>query len=338
MSAGHDRRRFFKELLRGAAEVAQEVNSAMRFGLEPQVEEPEPWQAPPPRKAPPARALVSGERLRELCLEVGLEARADDVLRLARRSVRLTPGGPDARSRLGGSPDVPAGFEWPTWEGRELGFLGQIDLAEAAASGCASALPAAGRLLAFYDLGTLPSGLDPSHRGSCRVVLLGADAPLEPAGPRTPGLRELPLELSCELTLPGPWSFPVEPLELEPDEASAWDDLRTRLAAEQGVELEESIDEWFALHRLLGHHEELGREVELDCELAAAGIDADDYETYFERREQHEAPARDWRLLLQISSDDDLAPPWDSFGRLYVCIREDDLRGANLDAAWALLR
>src|SRR5437660_3738448 len=141
MSSGHDRRRFFKELLRGAAEVAQEVNSAMRFGLEPPVEEPEPWEPPPPRKAPPARETVSDDRLLELCRELGLEPRIGDVQPLGRRSVRLTAGGPDARSRLGGSPDVPAGFEWPTWQDRELAFLGQLDLAEVAATGCAAPLP-----------------------------------------------------------------------------------------------------------------------------------------------------------------------------------------------------
>jgi uncharacterized protein YwqG len=333
-----DRRRFFKELLRGAAEVAQEVNSAMKFGLEPTVEEPEPWEPSPPRKAPPAQSLVSDERLVELSREVGLEARVDDVRRLARHSVRLTTGGTEGRSRLGGSPDVPLDFEWPTWQERDLSFLGQIDLAEVAATGCASSLPSAGLLLAFYDLGTLPTGLDPSHRGSCRVVVVDGSAPLEPAEPRVPALREQRLALSCEVTLPGAWSFPVEPLELEPDEATAWDELRTRVAAEQGVELEESIDEWFALHRLLGHHEELGREVELDCEFAASGLDADDYEVYFERREQHEPAAREWRMLLQLSSDEELATPWDSFGRLYLCIRDEDLQAGLLKGVWAQLR
>src|SRR5439155_15029053 len=233
MSSGHDRRRFFKELLRGAAEVAQEVNSAMRYGLDPPIIEPdpEPWEVPPPRKAPPARGTVSDERLLELCRELGLEARADDVRRLGRRSVRLTDGGPEARSRLGGSPDVPPGFEWPTWQDRELSFLGQLGLDEVAATGCAAPLPAEGVLLLFYDLATLPSGLDPSHRGSCRALLVDAGVPLAPAEERAPSLRTMHVALSCELTLPGAWSFSTEPLDLTSDEAGAWDELRSRLAA-----------------------------------------------------------------------------------------------------------
>src|SRR5262249_27627208 len=104
------------------------------------------------------------------------------------------------------------------------------------------------------------------------------------------------------------------------------------------VELEDSSPDWFALHRLLGYQEELGRELELDCQLAAAGVVDDDYEAYFQQREEHESAARAWRLLLQLSSDEDLRTPWAPFGRLYVFIRDDDLRARNFDAAWAILR
>ena len=93
-----------------------------------------------------------------------------------------------------------------------------------------------------------------------------------------------------------------------------------------------------ALHRLLGYQDEIGREVELDCQLASAGVDAEDVSLYFESRADHEVEARTWRLLLQVSADDSLATPDSSFDRLFVCIREPDLRAGNLDGAWALLR
>ena len=75
-----------------------------------------------------------------------------------------------------------------------------------------------------------------------------------------------------------------------------------------------------------------------NCQLASAGVDADDVSLYFESRADHEVEARTWRLLLQVSADDSLATPDGSFDRLFVCIREADLRPGNLDEAWALLR
>jgi len=265
----HDRRSFFKALLRDAASAAQEFRSAFQPPEEP-FAPPEPFELPPPRRATPSAGPLDEEALRELCRELGLEARTDDVLRLARRSVRLTRGSEDpvgvGTSRLGGVPNVPRGFEWPTWNDRELPFVGQLRLEELAATGCAGPLPAEGLLLFFYDLATRPSGTEPSHRGSCRVIVVEDDAlTLMPGGFRLPILRTTAVELSGELMLPSAWSFHAEKLELEPEEAEAWDRLRARIAEAQSVELEDATAEWFALHRLLGYQEELGRETELDC-------------------------------------------------------------------------
>jgi uncharacterized protein YwqG len=333
-----DRRGFFKELLREAADVVQEVSSALQS-----VSEPETWRPPPPVPAQPSTRLVDDEMLLALCSEAGLDERAADVRRTARTGLRLTRAQSGAaelgRSRLGGSPDLPPGFVWPTWSGRELGFLGQIDLGAVATVDAGTPLPREGMLLFFYDVAAGPSGLSPAHRGSCRVVLVAARADeLEADGRHVPALRTLPLAVSRELMLPGAWSFAAEELELAPDEMDKWDELRDRLARAQGVELEEKSPDRVALHRLLGYQDEIGREVELDCELASAGVDAEDVSLYFESRADHEAEARTWRLLLQLSADDSLATPDGSFDRLFVCIREPDLRAGNLDEAWALLR
>ena len=332
-----DRRGFFKELLREAVDVVQDVSSALQSA-----NEPEPWRPPPPIPARPSTQLVGDDTLVALCSEAGLDHRLADVRRTARASLRLTravgAGAELGRSRLGGSPDVPTDFVWPTWSGRELGFVGQIDLGAIAAVDAATSLPHAGLLLFFYDVATGPSGLSPAHRGSCRVVLVAARADELVADGRHAPLRALPVEISRERTLPGAWSFAAEELDLSADEMDLWDELRDRLARAQGVELDETSADRVALHRLLGYQDEIGREVELDCQLASAGVDAEDVSLYFESRADHEAEARTWRLLLQLSADDSLATPDDGFERLYVCIREPELRAGNLDGAWALLR
>jgi hypothetical protein len=84
--------------------------------------------------------LASGRSLdeleRELALEKGFEARWEELRGLARPATLLksrpaeegdlVPG----QSRLGGAPDLPADFPWPEHEGRPMGFLAQINLAD----------------------------------------------------------------------------------------------------------------------------------------------------------------------------------------------------------------
>jgi uncharacterized protein YwqG len=275
--------------------------------------------------------VLDEETLFALCREAGLAHRADEVRRYARVSFRLTRGEATSRSRLGGVPDVPPGFVWPSWRGRELGFLAQVDLAEAATVDSETILPDCGLMLFFYDLAERPSGLSPTHSASCRVLVVDGD--LAAADAQAPALGVGPLELSRELMLPGGWSLQAEELDLTPEERDAWDDLRDRLAGAQGVELEETSDGPSALHRLLGYHEEIGREVEVDCALAAAGFDAGDVDVYHAHRPALEADARRWRLLLQVSAEDS-----DGFERLYVWVRDDELRAGTFDDAWAVCR
>ncbi len=342
-----DRRWFFRELLRSGVELAQEVSSAVRTGAElVQAAEAEPWTGPQVVRAEPVRRAASVQDLGDLCREVRLPAaRAEAVQRLVRPSLRLTraesPSVGPAASRLGGVPDLPRGFEWPRWCGRSLAFLGQINLGEAAARVPEAGLPAGGLLLFFYDAPHRPSGLHPSHRGSCRVVLAGDAEPLEPDAERRASFADYPLELSRELTLPSEHSRQLEPLGLDYAESGAWRQLRERLAELQGVVMEESSPDWFALHRLLGHAEPVyGGEMELDCQLITNGLDLTDGDGYFDpRREQLEPGAADWRLLLQVSPDDELGSEWgESFHRLYLWIREPALRSADFDHVWAILQ
>jgi uncharacterized protein YwqG len=334
-----DRRGFFKDVFREMVKAHESINSAIG-SLNDQLNEPEPdpWRLDPPRPAVPATGVVDDERLAELAREAGLERRLADVQRAVRAGVRLTPTTePRGRSRLGGSPDIPADFAWPTWFDRPLAFVAQIDLGELDAAGVSAGLPEAGLLLVFAELAAALTGLLPDHKGSCSVVYLPPEAELTEDSRRSPEFRELAVDLSRELQLPSAYCFASEPLELEPEEMDAWDDLRSRLAKAQGVELEDDGYGRIALHRVLGYQDEVGREVELDCQLASSGVDASDVLSYFEVRDEHEVEARRWRLLLQITADATVRLG-DGTERLYVCIRDDDLEAGRFDAAWALSR
>lgn len=329
MTAASDRRGFFRDLARGAAKAAQELAGAVKD------EEPAlggSHLAPPGARrtaaALPAARLASLDELRALAAEVGLGARANEAAALARPSIRLTPGGVGA-SRLGGVAELPPWLPWPTWEGEELAFLGQLRLDDLPASD----MPDHGLLLLFFALGASPDGLHPGHAGACQAVLAG-EGPTA-ALHHADALRELPVVASLELTLPPePPGDDVEPFEL-----AAWTLLRERLAEAQGVELEETAGADHAVHRLLGHPDALTGDMDLDAQLVASGVDLSSPEGHSHPRVLELEPgARDWRLLLQLSADDDLGLSFPAGDRLYVWIRDDDLRAGRFDALHAFVR
>lgn len=77
------------------------------------------------------------------------------LIKLLRPAIALHPTRcddsqiPVGASKFGGAPDVPLGFEWPTWNGKPLGFLAQINLEEVAPFDLEGLLPKAG-LLSFF--------------------------------------------------------------------------------------------------------------------------------------------------------------------------------------------
>lgn len=334
MSAS-DRRRFFKELLRGAVQTAEELGSALRSeseqlfatsAYEPIVHDAEGLRQETVPAAAAARC-ASLEELRALCAEVGLERWTDETVAAARASVRLTPG--EGRSRLGGLPEAPPRFEWPVWRGEQLTLLAQIRLDELPES----PLPRSGSLLLFYALASTATGLQPSEGDACRVLLVDDEgaAPVERPG----ALPAAPVVPSAELTLPLEPPLPAP----EPVDVAAWIRLRERLAELQGVELAERAGLYVALHRLLGHPDALAQGMELDAQLVSHGIDLNTGERYFHPRlGELEPGAADWRLLLQLSSDDAIGVLLGWYARLYVWIRDEDLRAGDFSGVRAFVR
>ena len=82
-----------------------------------------------------------------------------------------------------------------------------------------------------------------------------------------------------------------------------------------------------------------GDEMELECQLVSNGIYCGDSSGY----ESAEAAAlrggaSDWRLLLQVDSDDDLKMMWGDGGVLYFWIREADARAGRFENTWVVLQ
>jgi uncharacterized protein YwqG len=80
--------------------------------------------------------------------------------------------------------------------------------------------------------------------------------------------------------------------------------------------------------------------MELECQLASNGIDCGNPSSYQnEQIKNLEAGAKDWRLLLQIDTDDE-GPGWmwGDVGRVYFWVKQHDLESLRFDDAWLILQ
>ena len=91
---------------------------------------------------------------------------------------------------------------------------------------------------------------------------------------------------------------------------------------------------------MLGPAQNIQGEMELECQLASHGIycgNSDGFES--ERAQRLREGAPDWRLLLQIDTDED-GPGWmwGDVGRIYFWIKQQDLRSLRFDDVWLILQ
>jgi uncharacterized protein YwqG len=262
-----------------------------------------------------------------------LGAHASIVTGLAQRSVRLVRGGPTdpagTGSRFGGNALLPRDLDWPLWNGRPLSFLGQIRPDEVAPYGEYLPLSSVGLLAFFYDLEDEPWGYDPADAGCARVVPVGLDDPVvldHPPGAL--GFTAHSLTATAALTVPDVW---------EPSLDALYDAENEALQA-MSEALSARADS-APMHRMFGWPDLIQNPMQLECQLASNGVYVGSPEGYRDPRVEELTPgAQDWRLLLQIDTDDEVGWTWGDVGRIYYWIREDDLRRARFDRVWLVFQ
>lgn len=270
-------------------------------------------------------------------------------------------------SQLGGAPSLPLDVMWPVWDSRDLlrdrigrlehrfrsnpkatglsknaawlrqnmpagptplAFLGQLNLAELAAIAPLDGWPNEGVLAFFYHLSSGGWGFDPRERGHSRVLFYAAGEKLAPADPPSelPDSQTFPrrrVGFRCEWTLP---SYP----------RSGWpkDDYRALRRQLASVASHKE-----PIHRCGGHPDQIQAEMRLQCQLVTNGIFCGSADGYRDPRAKVlESGAADWRVLLQVDSDDKLGWMWGDVGRLYFWARRQDIAARNFDAAWMILQ
>ncbi|HEY1120153.1 MAG TPA: YwqG family protein [Haloferula sp.] len=254
------------------------------------------------------------------------------IKRLSLPGLLLQASAEPTNSYLGGMPPADLAAEWPHWKGRPLAFLACIRLADTGDT--LPWLPRHGRLLFFYDLEETPWGYDPADRGSWQVIHLQGDGD---GGSATPPSN-----------LPKEHRIPVKHLRFDKaDLPPTWD----HPSLDQ-VELTDSQGEWLEEHResLRGDNDashQMGSyasavqnaDMEMECQLASNGLYVGDSTGYKDpRAAELKEGASDWRLLLQVDSDDDINLMWGDVGMVYFWVREQDARAGDFSRTWMVLQ
>lgn len=267
--------------------------------------------------------------------DVGLFRVAAELEDLARNAIQLvvTPDLPTTigTSRLGGLPDLPDEIDWPTWNGVPLAFIAQINVAEGEPFDLEECLPKSGMLYFFYEAARQTWGYDPKDSGSCRVLFYEgpvSDLTRRKAPGDLPSECAFPMQavlLEPEMLLPSWPSIDIERLALSDDEQERYFDLIDALRPQA------------PLHWLLGHPDQIQNEMQLECQLASNGIYCGDATGHHDpRRAVLEKTATDWRLLLQVDSDEHMT--WGDVGHIYFWIRKQDLEERDFSNCWLILQ
>lgn len=216
---------------------------------------------------------------------------------------------------------LPRQSPWPTWQGRGVEAVAVLDLTRLPRLP-GLPLPHAGWLTFFYDAAEQSAwGFDPTQRDAWRVVhCVDGEPRSAPDGTET--FPEVALAAVEELTAPDLLEDALEGLrQSERDGLFDFGDALPPVSE--------------PAHRIGGWPDLVQNSVWLGAQLASNGIPVGSPEGYRDPRVPGLASgAADWRLLLQIDSDDDAAMMWGDAGRLYFLIREDDLASSVFDRCW----
>ena len=251
---------------------------------------------------------------------------------LARPAVHVVTRTVPSRSHFGGVPELPAGVEWPAWSHGRLAFLARIELSELQGAHRIPWLPASGSLLFFYDVEKQPWGFDPKDRGGAAVIYA-------PDVGRRSERRFVPMNGDDGIAFRYVDFTKIESLP-------SWNNDAIRALSLSDEEHEAYMDEQLApfkdapKHQVAGYPTPIQNDtMEFECQVVSHGIylgDSADWES--PRARALEAGARDWRLLLQLDTDEDLGVMWGDGGTIYFWIREADAAARRFDQSWLILQ
>jgi uncharacterized protein YwqG len=297
---------------------------------------------------------IDREKWRRKFTDAGIhEPVAAQLADLVRPSVRLTAEAtagedslPVGSSKLGGRPDLPPGLAWPTRPpfpaevsrgDRPLAFVAQIALVDiAAVGGTDLELPTSGLLSFFYDGEELVYGSSPEDRERFRLMWFDDGALQRREPPQTLRDRFNAVRLSAQARdcIPSRDSFAVYELFHGLADAGF-----NRDKFDDFISEDERGEYSNRGHALGGWPAVIQSQMETECQFVTNGIFTGGPEGFrSERAAQLRPGAADWRLILQVDSDSRAGWMWGDVGRLYVWMREQDVRARRFDRCWTIMQ
>jgi uncharacterized protein YwqG len=286
-------------------------------------------------------AYLTPDEVRERFTEAGQAELAAELIREARQAVRVRRERveegdiPLGGSKLGGRPDLPAGVEWPTRDGRPLAFLGQFALGDVPRAEGEAKLPGEGLLSIFYDFVEQPWGFAPKDRDGWRMLYWARPEGLE--------RREAPKEAYAEHD--EAFSTCRVAYEVVTTYPAMGNAIYEREDADELLEIfEESLlagqGEDDPHHQFLGHPLLMQGPMEVECQLVSNGFYCGEpLPPEEQRRAEKLLPgAKDWTLLLQLDTDDEPGWMWGDMGILYFWVRREDLEAGAFEKGWCVLQ
>ena len=207
-----------------------------------------------------------------------------------------------------------------------MAFLAQINLAEAHAQEPRLRLPQEGLLSFFLGEGELMLGTESSHRDGWRVVWSRPDQPLRrlTCSPPPQLYQACAVKfLKGGLALPDENCLAYAELDFDESQRDDYNELLSRLSPD------DAGDQLLGFPNLIQGHPP-----ELQCELAAAGLDpwgagepSDDI--------RHSAIERG--LLLQLTSNSEANFLWGDGGHLYFYGKRSAMEVGDFSQVWATI-
>jgi uncharacterized protein YwqG len=274
---------------------------------------------------------------------------ADEYMAVARPAIRMNHASRATGSWLGGEAMLDPGTEWPRWGEQPLALICVLEVDELGGLQTDAPLPDGGILNFFYESREQQAwGFDPHHRGGWRVI------PADPGSARlvTPppdcddfGRQYLVPEQV--LTIPDFEDGPVTHASMEAPVARRWPWSR-----QQGPEVNDTWEryEHFAeawdravdrqqvpYHQIGGWPRLQQGSIWRECHLASQGVYLGGGAPDLTNRHITGAP-EDWRLLLQVDTDEDVGWMWGDLGTLFYAAKPATPSPRRWQEAWMVLQ
>jgi uncharacterized protein YwqG len=256
---------------------------------------------------------------------------------------QITPRDFDG-SKLGGDPALPISFEWPRYKGLPLDFLLQINLSEVARHDSSGLLPSEGLLTFFYELEEQPWGYDPKNLSFFNVCYFREVDELTIAHRpehrlKSPPLHEHGIDFWPGISVPTYGSRAWGRLAKQIKKPGVEFDLAAFEKLSQAIFRASAPTPEGPQHKLGGHSNNVQNDMQLEAQLVTNGLYCGDPSGYrHPRRPELEKTCEDWKLLLQLDSDETAKLMWGDLGMLYFWVRRQDLEIRDFSKAWMTLQ